>query len=288
MACKQSHYAELRNAYAGVLQSKVQYTSDSNGYWIYRSWEQLLDEKHNRIQVLTHPEWWLTQEADPAEKVCRELQHRSQFCWTAYRRLLERGRDNKTGLTVAKDLLPALFQEDGERLLMLWLDGRIELAYFETFCRLECRARSLAKELLRCQLQIPATQVTELLEDHQLQLDPLRCLALVAETQIVDLIGLDEPTFRKVKNHLKTTAHVTGGVAKLELAESFDQICFAISNLTQWVKSRYFDFEESAMLSTAETPSTGANHETLLSWLKQHQKALKLHDCALAGFLNGS
>lgn len=88
MACKASHYAGLRNAYAGYLQGHVQYTSDSNGYWIHRSWEELLDQRPDRIQVLTHPEWWTATDAYPAEKVCRHLTSRSRSTWVGYRTLL--------------------------------------------------------------------------------------------------------------------------------------------------------------------------------------------------------
>ena len=58
MKCRSMTYGNLINAYSFFFQDSVQYTSDSNGYWRYRSWEQLLSEKHKIIKVLTHPEWW--------------------------------------------------------------------------------------------------------------------------------------------------------------------------------------------------------------------------------------
>lgn len=129
MACKERFYGGLRNAYAGVLQDHVQYTSDSNGYWIYRSWHALLNEKHDRIQVLTHPEWWTNYNAEAGEKVSRTLTERSAVAWANYRNLLRSGkRTNKMGIFAAPDILVELWGEQGEQLLQLWLNGHRDLA----------------------------------------------------------------------------------------------------------------------------------------------------------------
>lgn len=132
MNCKRSHYAGLRNAYAGLLQKDVQYISDSNGYWIYRSWIQLLLEKHPRIQVLTHPDWWVDKEAEPAEKICSAIYQRALDSWVRYRRLLKKlKRQNRTGLSNAPKILPKIYGQDGERLLFNWLAGFRHTAFFE-------------------------------------------------------------------------------------------------------------------------------------------------------------
>jgi len=145
MSCRRKNYAGLHNAYAGVLQQGVQYTSDSNGYWIHRSWRRLLDERHDRIQVLTHPEWWETDDHEPAEKVCHELQRRASRNWSAYVGLLAAsGRVNRTGLGDAARLLPQVLGAEGERLLTLWLEGRRGEAYVSLFRHLDLRVSSVA------------------------------------------------------------------------------------------------------------------------------------------------
>lgn len=58
MACRDNKYGGCINAYSTFFHDDVEYTSDSNGYWRFRSWKELLSEKHDIIQVLTHPIWW--------------------------------------------------------------------------------------------------------------------------------------------------------------------------------------------------------------------------------------
>lgn len=127
MGCKGRSYAGLWNAYAGILQAEVQYTSDSNGYWIHRSWDKLLSEKHNRIQVLTHPEWWCESDAEPGEKIAKSIFDRALQGWSDYDELLRKlGRVNVTGLGELN--LGYVASEELSRLRYLWLCGFKELA----------------------------------------------------------------------------------------------------------------------------------------------------------------
>ena len=65
MNCHAYEYGGLVNAYAKFFQDKVEYTSDSNGYWKFRTWEELLSEGQKIIQILTHPIWWQPQNNYP-------------------------------------------------------------------------------------------------------------------------------------------------------------------------------------------------------------------------------
>lgn len=56
--CNALKYGDCINAYSSFFQNEVEYTSDSNGYWRFRSWNEILLEKHQMIQILTHPIWW--------------------------------------------------------------------------------------------------------------------------------------------------------------------------------------------------------------------------------------
>lgn len=58
MSCRAHKYGGLVNCYSNFFQNNVEYTSDSNGYWRFRTWKELLLENHKIIQVLTHPLWW--------------------------------------------------------------------------------------------------------------------------------------------------------------------------------------------------------------------------------------
>ena len=65
-------YGGLVNCYSEVLRGSVEYSSDSNGYWRHKPIPEVLgDSSKSRLQILTHPEWWLEQESLPRNRVLR-------------------------------------------------------------------------------------------------------------------------------------------------------------------------------------------------------------------------
>lgn len=64
----------LVNAYSNRLRSTYGYVSDSNGVWLYR---RLLDVLaagiEERLQVLTHPEWWTPEVMPPRRRLQRAI-----------------------------------------------------------------------------------------------------------------------------------------------------------------------------------------------------------------------
>ena len=58
LKCKKKSYAGLTNCYSKTFQEKIDYVSDSNGYWKFNTWDDILNRKNRLIQVLTHPIWW--------------------------------------------------------------------------------------------------------------------------------------------------------------------------------------------------------------------------------------
>jgi hypothetical protein len=85
MSCRAFEYGGLVNAYSNFFHNDVEYTSDSNGYWRFRTWEELLFEKHKIIQVLTHPIWWQPKnEFPPLETVIKNIIERSDLMLNDY------------------------------------------------------------------------------------------------------------------------------------------------------------------------------------------------------------
>jgi hypothetical protein len=124
LSCTEPQYAGLWNAYAGALRENTSYVSDSNGYWIYRRWSDLLDEAPERLYVLTHPEWWDRTEATPAERICGQIEARARSNWRGYVALLEGlGRQNKSDIPEALSILPARLGATGEAIVRKWLSG---------------------------------------------------------------------------------------------------------------------------------------------------------------------
>ncbi|HEV2865647.1 MAG TPA: hypothetical protein VGX37_03970 [Allosphingosinicella sp.] len=129
MACSASSYGGLWNAYAAELQDHVSYVSDSNGYWRFDDWDQALREQPERLQILTHPEWWNDREATPAEKVCELIEERSRAVWRDYDALLRgAGRENRSDIPTALEILQHQLGTAGEDLVRRWLSGAREEA----------------------------------------------------------------------------------------------------------------------------------------------------------------
>jgi len=102
MSCRSMTYGNLINAYSNFFHNDVEYTSDSNGYWRFRSWEELLLEKHKIIQVLTHPIWWLPKNSlPPLETIIKCCLERYEKDITDYNKHFDKQnfRINKSALT---------------------------------------------------------------------------------------------------------------------------------------------------------------------------------------------
>lgn len=125
MSCRASHYAGLRNAYAGALQDNVAYVSDSNGMWRFASWRERLEEDPERIQVLTHPEHWQTGRHSPATRIGQILDGRAQLGWHSYSSLLaDHGRVNESEIADVMAGLHASGSAIGNSVVRQWLAGR--------------------------------------------------------------------------------------------------------------------------------------------------------------------
>jgi hypothetical protein len=62
------------NAYGRGLRESHSYVSDSNGVWRFRRLKTVLEEaKEERLQVLTHPEWWTPGVMPPRARLQRAI-----------------------------------------------------------------------------------------------------------------------------------------------------------------------------------------------------------------------
>jgi hypothetical protein len=66
--------AGMVNAYGKSLKANYGYVSDSNGVWRFRRLRAVLEEaKEERLQVLTHPEWWTPEAMPPRARLQRAI-----------------------------------------------------------------------------------------------------------------------------------------------------------------------------------------------------------------------
>jgi hypothetical protein len=97
LTCEREEYAGLINCYSRTFKTDVAYCSDSNGYWRFKRLRDVLEQSEDqRLQILTHPEWWQEEPLPARERVVRSVYGRANACLTTYDDLLERhGRRNE-------------------------------------------------------------------------------------------------------------------------------------------------------------------------------------------------
>lgn len=84
------------NAYGRTIWSEYGYCSDSNGVWRHRRLFDVLERaEEDRLQVLTHPEWWTPSPLSPRERIQRCLDGAAEAVGSYYDDELESyGRPN--------------------------------------------------------------------------------------------------------------------------------------------------------------------------------------------------
>ena len=83
--------AGLINAYSARLRRDYTYCSDSNGYWRFKPMDEVIREGHDRLHLLTHPEWWTPDPMSPSERVDRAILGRARRTREIYEELLQAG-----------------------------------------------------------------------------------------------------------------------------------------------------------------------------------------------------
>ncbi len=79
------------NAYGAGLKARFAYCSDSHGEWRHRPLREVLESgEDERLQVLTHPEWWVPEPMPPANRVERAISGRAASVRARYSETVER------------------------------------------------------------------------------------------------------------------------------------------------------------------------------------------------------
>ena len=283
MQCKKRFYAGLRNAYAGVLQDQVSYISDSNGYWIYRSWHDLLEESPSRVQVLTHPEWWNENDAEPGEKVCRHLEFSSQRIWNSYNSsLVASGRNNKIGLVHGNHLQSSLgLRNELDQLLQLWLSGRRELAFIQLFRHFDHMANEILKRYLKLYLLMSSQSVNALLSDTSLRLDSIVALTVCTSQTVIELIGCSGAQYTDLVKTRNDLIHRRLTLSKIKLQDKFDCLSRLMGNLMALQKKYFARNTTSIKLTYLQTDETAFK-----DWLMLNAKDLGLDHLEIMAFLS--
>jgi hypothetical protein len=90
--------AGMVNTYGSYLTQEYGYASDSNGYWRYTPLDEVLaNGGHERLQVLTHPEWWVPEPMSPRERVSRAIEGRARRQHARYDEVMKAMRRENVG-----------------------------------------------------------------------------------------------------------------------------------------------------------------------------------------------
>jgi hypothetical protein len=96
------------HAGARSVRTGYAYVSDSNGYWRFRRLSEVLTAReHERLHVLTHPEWWQEEAMTPRERILRCIEGRSRASEATYDALLSDNRRINVGLPEPSRLGPS-------------------------------------------------------------------------------------------------------------------------------------------------------------------------------------
>lgn len=99
LKCEDKYYGGLINCYSSQFKNEVTYCSDSNGYWRYRTLEDVLtDVSVKNLQVLTHPEWWQETNMQPRDRIIRSINGRAKANLQEYDEILKKSNRRNIGL----------------------------------------------------------------------------------------------------------------------------------------------------------------------------------------------
>ena len=84
-------YGGLINTYAKELKENFAYCSDSNGHWRFkRMFDVISEEIPEKLQILTHPEWWTKEVKSPKEKIWKVIEERAERNKIEYLQAIEK------------------------------------------------------------------------------------------------------------------------------------------------------------------------------------------------------
>lgn len=89
LTLRQDYYAGMVNAYSQTIFDLCKYCSDSNGYWRFDRLQDVIEEGHEKLHILTHPVWWTPYEMSPYERIERCVNGRREAVIGAYCKLLD-------------------------------------------------------------------------------------------------------------------------------------------------------------------------------------------------------
>lgn len=268
MSCEDITYCGLINAYAKIIKKKVQYTSDSNGYWIHRTWKDLLQQDYKYIQILTHPEWWNKSQKFPAELVCHEIDSKSSEIWKNYYITLKKGfRVNKTNLKIHDNGLENKLGSRGFKIIQLWLSGDLNSAYLKLFSLFNINLKKSLISILNILFDLTNTE-RNLIKKKLVLIDYLNIIKLTLNPELSYLFHYDKKFYKDIIKIKTDILYNDVNLTSKRLNKYFNNLFIANVELLDLRKKKNLNkikskFKKKVLLSNS-----------IIDWLKECQNEL--------------
>ncbi len=271
MSCEDISYCGLINAYAKIIKENVQYTSDSNGYWIHRSWKDLLLQDYKHIQILTHPEWWNQSQKSPAELVCHEINDKSSQIWKNYYTILKKGkRFNKTNLKIHDNGLENKLGSIGFNIIQLWLSGDKNSAYLKLLSLFSINLMKTLISILTLLFELTKTE-RKLIKNKLVFINYFNIIKFILSPDLNYLFNYDQNFYKDVIKIKKIILYRDGNLNSNKLNKYFNDLFIANVELLNLQKKINLTKIKSNFENKALLPNS------IIDWFKDHKKELGIN-----------
>lgn len=245
LSCEADTYGGLLNCYSHRFKTEVQYCSDSNGYWRFRSLLSVLTDGENQcLQILTHPDWWQERSMPPRRRIFRSVYGRANASLRLYDKILaEGGRENLSGKSHAIRFLKLSHPKIFHLLDYLWNTEEYQTLFVELWRLHERQINKFCKAELRKQWRVPAAEVNAFFENPSLAIDGWRLFAGVFGKTWQGAVGLDDSGYRAWVELRNTLIHGRSSAPSQRLEEGCVFLCSTIESLADWGKAQPIHYD---------------------------------------------
>lgn len=245
LACEADEYGGLINCYSKRFKTEVPYCSDSNGYWRFkRLYDVLSEAKEHCLQVLTHPGWWQENAMPPRQRIFRAIFGRASATMQFYDdSILQHGRINQTGASLALQVLKSSHREQFEACDYLWNRGHYQTLFIELWRLHEAQIKRLCKAHLRINWQVPEQEVNDFFGNELIHISGWMLFDELFDRQWINVLDIDMVEY---KRWIKIRGQINHGIiltVEFNLEAGCVYLCQVIEKLSEWGGSQFIGYD---------------------------------------------
>ena len=279
--------AGMINAYGARIRKEYAYLSDSNGIWRYRRLRDVLEEgADEKLQVLTHPEWWQKSPMSPRERKFRAVDGRAIAAMRLNDSLLvEYGRSSTGRLDEEFQFLKQKMGRNAELLDYRWMRGESASVFVDLWRMFESQLVKFCRIWLRKILRASSVEVNAVIESSTLRLPMYRVFAAVYQKSWGDVSGVKEEEYiawQQVRNHL---VHGLRTYPRGELEDGIVFLVQVMRRLATFGGTHPIAHDGLHHAGGAGLPITNIESGACLKWLRENKRELKVSGKTLENFV---